>query len=202
MRTLLVAFSLLVSTATLAAPSAPVEDRPAVKLIEVERGFFLGVEAGGLFLFEPKGTNGGFSPGRSYGVTMGADLGERLSIAAMVLGTHSDAPSAFSGGGGANLRGDFSSLIVGAMLKVDFWGHPDANAIKRLFLYARGGGGYAFLSPKNFFKSGDTVVAGGLGLEYFTHLRHFSLGLSTDFFMGLSYMGPGVSVTPNMRYTF
>ncbi len=199
MRTLLVALCLLVPAGAF-AQSSP-EDRQVQKLNEVERGVFLGVEAGGLFLFSPKANaNSGFSPGRTFSVTLGADIGRWVSAGLLVMGTQTDTPSGFASDNAA--RGDFSSLLLGATARIHFYGVEDANSVQRLFLHARLGGGYALMAPKDFYKDGDIVILAGVGLEYFTHLRHFSLGLTVDFLYGIQHMGPGLTLVPHLRYTF
>ncbi len=191
--------------------AAPLEDRPALKINEVERGFYFGAEAGGLFLFSPKGTSGsGFSTGRTAGITVGGDIGEFASLGLMVLGTHTDTPSAFIAPQPkegsqlqAPLRGDFSSLVLGATAKISLLGTPDANGVKRFFIYVRAGGGLALTGPKDFFPdNSDILLLGGAGCEYFTHLRHFSIGIDADFVLGLKYFGAGFMVSPNLRYAF
>ncbi len=191
--------------------AAPVEDRPALKVNEVERGFFVGVEGGGFFLFSPTASkNSGFAPGRITGLSMGGDLGPYLALSLFALGTNSNTPAGFvstgptqtSGGLSTGLSGDFSTLIVGAMAKLYLLQVPDDNGVKRLLGYVRGGAGSAFIGPKDFYSSNDVVILGGAGIEYFTHLRHFSVGVDADFVMGLSHLGPGLMVSPNLRYTF
>jgi hypothetical protein len=100
------------------------------------------------------------------------------------------------------MAGDFSSLILGATAKVFLLGVPDDNGVKRLFGYVRGGVGLAVIGPKNFYPGSDVVILAGAGLEYFTRLRHLSVGLDADFVMGVSYLGPGLMLSPNLRYTF
>lgn len=188
--------------------AASAEDRPALKVNEVEHGAFFGVEAGGLFLFGPANSqNGGFSPGRSFGVTAGYEIQDFLSLAVLVMGSSVSTPSGFSSdytpeGGSSPMRGNFSSLLLGGLVKVSPIGFTDSNNVKRFFLFARLGGGYALMGPKNFYEGGDIALLGGIGVEYFTRLRHFSLGLSADFFYGIQHMGPGFSLTPALRYTF
>ena len=46
------------------------------------------------------------------------------------------------------------------------------------------------------------VVGGGLGFEYFTSLRHLSVGLDADFFYLLGPSSMMLSITPNLKYTF
>lgn len=206
MRTRLVAVALscLLPTAALAQDAAaPIEDRPALKLNEVEHGIFLGVEAGGLFLFSPKATSGGgFSPGRSFAFTAGGDIGDIVSLGLLVMGSNVSTPSGFTSDGPAGLTGSFSALTLGAIAKVSPFGFKDSNEVKRTYVYARVGGGYTLIGPKDFYKDGDITILGGLGVEYFTHLRHFSLGLTVDFYYGINHMGAGLLLTPNLRYTF
>jgi hypothetical protein len=204
-----VLFSPLGARAGAAAESAaPVEDRPALKLNEVERGFFLGAEGGGLFLFNPSASqNSGLSPGRIMGLSIGGDLGDYVALSLFVLGTHTDTPAGFKSPDNipntdAKMGGDFSTLIVGAMVKAYLLQWSDDNGVKRFLGYLRGGAGSAFIGPKNFYASNDLVVLGGAGVEYFTHLRHFSLGIDADFVMGLSHLGAGFMIAPNLRYTF
>ncbi|MBI5547320.1 MAG: adventurous gliding motility protein CglE [Deltaproteobacteria bacterium] len=211
MRNLVIVLCCLLPTGSFAAAgeaSAPAEDRPALKVNEVEHGAYFGVEAGGLFLFGPKSAgNGGFSPGRSFGITAGYEIQDFLSLAVLVMGSSISTPSGFSSdftpeGSNSPMQGNFSSLLLGGMVKVSPIGFADSNSVKRLYLYARLGGGYALMSPKNFYEGGDIALLGGVGLEYFTHLRHFSLGLSADFFYGIQHMGPGFSLSPTLRYSF
>ncbi|MGI5864138.1 MAG: adventurous gliding motility protein CglE [Myxococcales bacterium] len=181
--------------------AAPLDDKPAVQINEVERGLFFGAQAGAVLLFGPGAQQGsGLSMGQSLGVTVGADIGEMLSVGLLVLGSHIDTPAGFASESG--MRGDFSALTLGAFAKVNLYGTPDANGIKRLFINVHAGGGLGLMGPKNVYPSSDVVVMGGAGLQYFTHLRHFSIGLDADFLFGISNMGPGAMLSPYVRYTF
>jgi len=206
MRTLaLVGLCALLPAASFAQEAAPTEDRSATQVTEVEHGLFFGVDAGGLFLFGPKGSatgQTGFTTGRTFSFNLGYEISDIISIAVLVMSTHANPPSTYVSDGPTAMTGDFSSTIFGATVKVSFYGHPDSNAVKRLYVYARAGGGYALMDPKNYFNGGDIVILGGAGIEYFTHLRHLSLGLDANFLFGVNHMGPGFTVTPNLRYTF
>ncbi|HCF58257.1 MAG TPA: hypothetical protein DFS52_09730 [Myxococcales bacterium] len=181
--------------------AAPLEDKPAVQLNEVERGLFFGAQAGAVLLFGPGAQQGsGLSMGQSLGVTVGVDIGELLSVGLLVLGSHIDTPPGFTAESG--MRGDFSTLTIGALARVNLFGSPDSNGIKRLFVDVHAGGGLGLMGPKNIYPSSDIVVLGGTGLQYFTHLRHFSIGLDADFLFGVSNMGPGAMLSPYLRYTF
>ena len=209
MRTLLAAAAAMclclpaAATAAEGDAAAPVEDREGQKLNEVEHGIYFDVEAGGLFLFSPKNSgNGGFSPGRTFMITAGGEIGDIVSLGLMVMGSTITTPNGFKSDGANGLSGDFSNLTLGAMAKISFVGFADSNNVKRFYLYARVGGGYALMTPKDFYDGGDIALLGGIGAEYFTHLRHFSLGLSVDFFYGVKHMGAGLMLTPSLRYTF
>jgi hypothetical protein len=186
------------------AGSAPSEDRPAAKLREVERGLSVGVEGGGLLFFKPKGTDSGLSFGRSLGISLGVDLSEAFSLGVVAMGINVDAPSDLQGTGSAQppRKGDFTPFIFGGELKVALLAQPDPNGVKRLFVYLKGGAGTAFISPKDFYPGNDVVAFAGGGIEYFTHLRHFSIGIEADLIMGFNYLGAGTMVSPSLRYTF
>ena len=58
------------------------------------------------------------------------------------------------------------------------------------------------MGPKEFFKGPDIVALAGVGFEFFTNLRHFSLGIEADGLFGVNHMGPGFMLQPHVRYTF
>lgn len=185
-----------------AAPGA-IEDPRAARFADVERGFSFGMEAGGLLLaktptkdkalFPYAGDGGGASRGLVVGVTAGVDLGKRLGLGAFVLGTSQQAGTSY---------GAFDVLAAGLDVRFAFWGRKDRNDWERLYLYAHARGGYALSHPKGLFGDTDTLVAGGLGVEYYTQLRHFSVGLQVDGVYAVSAKAPGLSVSPVVRYTF
>jgi hypothetical protein len=65
-----------------------------------------------------------------------------------------------------------------------------------------GRGGYAKSYPTGLFGDDDLVVQGGLGVEYFTHLRHFSVGAAADYVYATKAATGGIAVYPTVRYTF
>jgi len=185
-----------------AAPGALTDPR-AAKFNDVERGFFMGMEAGGLMLlktptqdavkFPYAGAEGGRSSGVLVGLTAGFDIGSRVALAAFATGTSQRAGVDY---------GAFDLLAAGLDLRVAFWDRSDRNGWKRLFLYAHARGGYALTHPTGLFGDSEVVIAGGVGMEYFTQLRHFSVGLQLDAVYALSAGAPGVSLSPIVRYTF
>ena len=58
------------------------------------------------------------------------------------------------------------------------------------------------MGPKDVYESVDILVRAGIGLEYFTRLRHFSIGVDLDFAYGIQNLGAGVLILPQMKYTF
>ncbi len=206
MRTLLVLVSMLPSVlwAQTNVPGSTANgDRPRMQYSEVEQGIYTSIEFGGLFLFSPKAKSGsGFSPGRSMGLSVGTDISEFISVGALLISAQTDTPSDFVSSGKHSTKGDFSSFLMGGIVKANLFKQADSNGIKRFFITARLGGGYALLSPKGFYPANDAVVLAGMGIEYYTHLRHFSIGIQTDYVRGFSYLGSGIMISPLLRYTF
>jgi hypothetical protein len=208
-----VARSVLVMALTLAAPSAatraqdaapaPAEDPRAPKYRDVERGLFVGFEAGWLSLLETPNQDpvtypfavegGGSAQGTVIGLHLGYDLTERLAIAIFAEGASLKASASYGG---------FDLLVAGADVRFAFFGSRDRNGYQRFFLYAHARGGYLLSHPTGLFADTDVLVGGGLGAEYFTQLRHFSVGLQVDGLYVISAKAPGFAVTPVVRYTF
>ena len=100
------------------------------------------------------------------------------------------------------MRGDFSSLLVGGLAKLALIAKVDANKVTRFFVHVHGGAGVGLMDPKGFFSGADTFVLAGAGLEYYTRLRHLSVGLDADLLYGLTNIGAGLLLAPSVRYTF
>ncbi len=204
MRTL-VALVLLVPTLALAQEAAPKleEDPRAAKFKDVERGFFVGFEAGYLSLlktptadrekFPLAGEGGGAAGGIVVGALAGVDVGKRLSIALYLDGGNARASPNY---------GAFSVYAGGLDLKVALFGSKDVNDWERLYVYLHGRGGFAKTYPAGLFGTNETLVAGGPGVEYYTRLRHFSVGLGADVVYATKAKVTGYSVYPTIRYTF
>jgi opacity protein-like surface antigen len=191
--------------------AAPTKDKEAVTYNEIERGVNLGVEGGPFFLIQaPK--SGPFSTGEAGRVEAGFDFGERVSVELFVMGTTNHADSSYQGcsknpspcstPSTSPATGDYSSLIPGASARVNIVGIADAQDNKRLWLYAKGGAGYVLFQPSSLLNYSDIFLFGGLGLDYFTHLRHFSIGIEADFSYFVTSSSPGIAVLPNVRYAF
>jgi hypothetical protein len=185
-----------------AAPP-PVEDPRAPKYKDVERGLFVAFEAGWLGLTKtpnqdpvtyPFATEGGGSSGGVViGLLFGYDLTERLAISLFAEGANQKASASY---------GAFDLLVGGLDVRYAFYGQRDRNGFQRFFVYAHGRGGFLVSHPTGLFADTDVLVGGGLGAEYYTQLRHFSVGLQIDGLYVLSAKAPGFAVTPVVRYTF
>jgi hypothetical protein len=185
-----------------AAPALP-EDPRAARFREIERGFFTGLEAGWMGFFETPvaeptryraaGKGGGMSSGLHLALTVGADLGERVSLALLLLGVNQEAGVSY---------GAFSLVGGGGDLRVNLAGFADSQQVTRTFVYAHARGAWFVTEPHGLFGKTDVLVAGGVGVEYFTRLRHFSVGLAVDGLYALQAKSAGIAATPTLRYTF
>lgn len=184
--------------------TAPLKDRPAETFNEIERGFYVSVLGGPSFVVNPPATSGPrpFSTGQMAQVEFGIDLGERLSLGVFVLGASNRAGADYIGNSGGQASGDFSTLVPGAVVRAHLMGFADSQEVKRTFFYVRGGAGYALFSPKALLPDTDILVFAGPGVEYYTRLRHFSVGIEVTGNYLVNSGSFGFAVTPNLRYAF
>jgi len=173
---------------------------------EIERGIYLKLQGGVWYLLETPAHNKGEgekSFGQSLQIEFGYDLGERVSLGVMLLGTFNPASSAYHGQSVNNeASGGFSSLTPGLSVKVGLVGFEDAQSVKRTWIYARAAVGASFFFPKVLLPKMDYLANVGIGVEYYTRLRHFSIGLEASG-VGLLRAGTfGFAITPSLRYAF
>ncbi|XXF80468.1 adventurous gliding motility protein CglE [Myxococcaceae bacterium GXIMD 01537] len=184
--------------------AAPLKDRPAETFNEIERGIYFSVLGGPMFVVNPPASDGPrpFSPGQMGQVEIGVDLGERFSLGLFLMGATNRAGSDYVGKSGGAASGDFSTLVPGAVMRAHLVGFADSQEVKRTFLYARAGAGYALFSPKQLLPDADILVFAGPGVEYYTRLRHFSVGLEVTGSYLVNSGSFGFALTPNLRYAF
>jgi hypothetical protein len=202
---LVLAIALVLPLAAAAQQAAPAlqEDPRAARFRDVERGFFIGFEVGYLGLldtptadrakFPYAGESGGAAGGLLVGANVGVDLGNRVSVSLFGLGGNERANVDY---------GAFSLYTAGLDLRVAVWGTKDRNDFDRFYVYLHGRGGWAKTFPEGLFGTDDLVFAGGPGVEYYTRLRHFSVGLASDFVYASKAKASGFSIYPTVRYTF
>jgi hypothetical protein len=179
------------------------EDPRAAKFRDVERGFFIGFEAGYLGLlqtptadpakFPLAGSGGGSAGGIVVGAIVGVDVFRYLSVGLYAQGGNARANADY---------GAFSVYAAGLDVKIAVFGQKDRNDWERLYLYVHGRGGYAKTYPEGLFGTNDVVVAAGPGIEYYTRLRHFSIALGADYVRATKAGASGFAVYPTLRYTF
>jgi hypothetical protein len=180
-------------------------DKEAVTFNEIERGLYFSVQGGPFFVVNPpadESTPRPFSAGQAAQVEVGLDIGERLSVGLFVLGSTNSAGSEYVGKSGGAASGAFSMLVPGATLRAHLVGFADNQDVKRTFIYARAGAGFVKFSPKLLLPDSDILVFAGPGVEYYTRLRHFSVGLEVTGSYLVSSGSIGFAVSPNLRYAF
>jgi hypothetical protein len=203
----------LIAVAALALPllalgqdaAAPqLQENPrAARFRDVERGIFIGFEVGYLGLqqtptanretFPLAGASGGSAGGILVGLSVGTDVGSRVSVALVGQGGNEKASSNY---------GAFSLYSGGLDVRVAVLGVMDRNDWERFFVYVHGRGGYAVTYPEGLFGTKDFIMQGGPGIEYYTRLRHFSVGLAADYVRAVKAGASGFAVYPTVRYTF
>lgn len=177
-----------------------------VVLSEVKYGFFLEGHAGYWATIRPPTLTGGrssFSNGQEMRIDIGYDIGRYVGIALFFAYDVNHVGSDYTGYSTTGLvSGSYEALIPGISVKARFAGIRDAQGVQRSWFYVRVAGGAMFYRPKALLDKLDVAVSGGLGFEYFTKLRHFSVGLEGNFSYMVLTQTMGFSIVPNVKYTF
>ncbi len=211
MRTAMTRLAVLAALAALAGPGraqeaapGPGEDPRAPRFADVERGFFIGMEAGWPVLLSETRTRdpvkfpqaaggGGRALGLAVGLQLGYDVTSRLALSLYADGFFLKADGAY---------GAFDVMAAGADVRYAFYGRKDRNGWERFFVYAHARGGYVLTHPEGLFGDTDLMVGGGVGVEYFAQLRHFSWWAQLDGLYVLDAATPGAALLTGVRYTF
>ena len=226
------ALTLLASPALAQTPPAAKPPRAAAKDVppEVERGLYTEFDFGTLAYLGDAGSN--VQPGVMAGFAVGSDIGRYLKVELRMLNATSDStgtiyevggvPSEIadrnpcpSGNPGAACTAgpDVQSTLVTAGLKAVY------PVSERFEVQLLGGGGVLLgnPAPSQIFEfnpesqlvdptsveSGSTVImGGGAGIEFYTHLRHFSVGADLAVWIAPEFGGMMVTVFPTIKYTF
>lgn len=193
-----------------APAAAEAQGRPgARKLRDVERGVWAAAQAGAVVFFDLPGESAGTAAGSLIGIEVGVDLGRDFQIGLMGWGQSVGAPADYKGITDDSIdpkraRGDFQSMLLGGSMRWSFLRLADENAVDRTFFYVRGGGGATVSRPVGILDEQGIFVMGGLGVEYFTRLRHFSVGAEFGWLGMFGDLGEAhaVTVLPQLKYTF
>ena len=208
MRTRLLAFNalaaLVIFAATARGQEAGEAERAKATFNEVEHGGYAGGEVGVLFLHAP-GAGAGLASGSAIGVSLGYDFAPWIGVGFFGLAVDAVAPAGYRGLGTTGAAGDFSGLMPGLEVRLHLPIADDRNGVDRLFLNLGAGGGVMFFQPRALFPIGHAAAGkADVGLEYFTRLRHVSLGLALEGLGALPHGGTlaGGSISPFVRYSF
>ena len=184
-------------------------DRAGVAFAEVERGFWVGSDIGAVFYFSVPGEGGAFSNGALLGFEAGYDVTDALQLGLVAWGQSIGAEATYKGIDDTKVdpkraRGDFHSLLGGGSARFSFLRLADDNAVERTHLYVRAAAGVAISRPVGVLDEDGFFVMGGPGVEYFTHLRHFSIGLEVNGLATVVDSGTavGAAVLPHLKYSF
>ena len=101
-----------------------------------------------------------------------------------------------SGGGEGGLVRDLSMVFGGAGLRLAF------NLTKRLHALAEANVTYVNASNSIEGSSSGVGLLAGAGLEYYVHVRHFSLGIDLSVFAPFDPFRLFVGIAPTVKYTF
>lgn len=180
---------------------------------EVVHGAYIKATFGSLGWFPPLGSESSF--GTAAGFEFGYDavdkLGMTLSVNATFYQGINNGISVNDGGSGIT-QGDFRS--IGGLVGVRLGLNPGKRKVRRwaIGLDVKGG---IYVSPKlreaNAYDAGlvqaslGGLILPGVGLEHFSRLSHFSLGVDVHIPLivgtGLGFAA-GIDITPFFKYTF
>ncbi len=204
-------------------------DAAVAEIREVERGFYFSVDAGGNYylplgapdILSPYATTGvtlapfGFvnvnegwlSPGQRIGLRVGYDVLNNINVEASLVTNFNRGFVNLGEIQAGGLTGDVSHFAPALAARFAFF------TTQRLFVYSRLGLGLAFWLPPgkaaqsvtglflpDFAMGVHTQVSGGL--EYYTQLRHLSIGFEVALQALIYPFAIGAMVYPTVKYTF
>jgi len=185
------------------AQGKTLKDKEEIKFNEIERGFTVGGGAGFWVFFNAPCTTRPVSLGQTVRIDIGGDFGERVVAGVMLQAATNKAGSDYLGTTGVSASGDFSELMPGVGVKVNIVGFEDNQDVKRTWIYWRVAGAAVLYFPKTLIDKFDIMLQGGIGVEYYTKLRHFAVGLEASFvFMALTQTVGLSGPTVTLRYSF
>jgi hypothetical protein len=172
--------------------------------LKVRRGFFTETDIGA---FMTVGGDDQYSNIQTYlQLGIGYDILDALELG-LHVGIGSNAANCFSGtkapGAACPVADNFTLTFLDATIAYLIRVGP------RLYLAPKIAGGYTLLDPPPVTdNAGAPIGAGpnvgaGVGIEYATHMDHFSIGL--DVFWRMVLAGPGIQsfqIFPRVKYTF
>ncbi|GAB4299265.1 MAG: hypothetical protein Kow0090_14730 [Myxococcota bacterium] len=184
---------------------------------EVEKGFFSELDLGPLYALSGFSQDSGLKMGFMTSIGFGYDIADYLSFDAGVGVLHwsSGGPTECTIGqdAGCDPPAD-DPLAVGQKVTPapsDLFGVAPRFSVKlsfistfRTYFFLRAGGGVMLANPDDIVGSSAPIVEGSLGVEYYTGLRHFSIGIEPRVFALMASSGTAISLglIPTLKYTF
>lgn len=179
--------------------------------VDVGPNYFLPLEGAGFVTigtpFSVADPGGPFNrawvaPGTRMGVRIGYDILNNVAADAFVLAGFNRGFIDVDEFNAGRITGDIAHFAPGVGLRFAFLTLPVENP--RLFTYVRVGAGYAFWFPQQLAGGalGSIYSDASLGVEYYTKLRHLSVGLEVaghGLFLPMAF---GFSIYPTVKYTF
>jgi len=187
--------------------------KPTARVREVVKGFYARAGVGFLAWLPPVGLEAS-GVGNSVDLALGGDIVDQLGFTLSVEGQFFQGVSNGPPIPGVYLQGDFRS--IGGLGRVRAGLNFGGRQIKRWTFFFGGGGGVYYspqLQPEmvgtdaavNWIHGKPAgMVAGNVGIEFYTKLSHFSLGLDASFYAVLGLPVTALSLSPTIffKYTF
>ena len=173
---------------------------------EIERGLYLSIDYGPNYFIPIKGANfvvlnpDYVRPGTRMGVRAGYDILNNIQLDVFLLANFNEGVIDANAVTNQQLTGDVSHFAPGIGLRFDFVTSED----QRFFAFVRAGVGYAFWFPSALAQGapGSVHTDASLGVEYYTKLRHLSVGVEGDVQALIAPFAFGIEVYPTLKYTF
>lgn len=188
-----------------ASAQAPAAAEPAAAaqpetVKAVVRGLFVDARVGGGYMVvnrdvEPTDDyplasgSEGLGGGSTIQIGIGFDLNDMIALQAL-------GGAVLASGSRDDLVRDLSILFAGGGARVSFALRQRLNMVASLGL------GYGFADNAVEEPEAGVAVFGGLGVEYYVHVRHFSVGVELSGIAPISPMRVFVAITPSIKYTF
>lgn len=189
-----------------AKPEAPITTTGGKRLREVMKGFYVESDFG--YIRALKTDIPAITSGFLTGILIGYDALDILALEAGFMGgfVFADNPTGESVNPETSaLSSDFSMKIIEANVKFSYL------STDHWFFYLRAGGGFSFNSPSETRKadrsvvsisSGAPIVSAAPGVEFYTPVRHFSIGLDPKIYILPTLGSYFLNVLPYVKYTF
>lgn len=164
----------------------------------VQKGFFFSVEYGAYLDIVKPGvltTAGGPSSGllgHIGGISIGYDLADRFDLHFSFLSPQIGGDPQRGGGSASFL---LSLGVTGYIVRSE-----------QLYFYAKAGAGVMLVIPESLLGLTNVMAHGGLGLRYYTKMKHLSIGIEALALIRLPLdnngLALGIGIMPTLMYTF